>query len=58
MKSKMTPLGKAIVDLIETWDIANSSDYVRKPISYALYYTWKKWDKQEQVREVENGYDN
>lgn len=51
MKSKMTPLGKAIVDLIETWDIANSSAYVRKPISYALYHTWKKWDKKEEPRE-------
>ena len=50
MKSKMTPLGKAIVDLIETWDIANSSAYVRKPISYALYHTWKKWDKKEEPR--------
>ena len=53
-KSKMTEIGKAIVDLIETWDIANSSAYVRKPISYALYHTWQKWDKKEQAREQNN----
>lgn len=54
-KSKISPLGQAIVDLIETWQIAKDSSYVQKPISYALYYTWRKWDEQEQAREAEDG---
>ena len=52
-QSKLTEIGKAIVDLIETWDIAKNSSYVKKPISFALYYTWKKWDAKEKARECE-----
>ena len=51
MKSKISPIGEAILDLIETWNIAKESDYVVKPISYALYHTWKIWDEKEKVRE-------
>lgn len=57
-KSKITQIGQAIVDLIEAWQIAKDSSYVQKPISYALYYTWRKWDKQEQARKVEDGNNN
>ena len=57
-KSKITQIGQAIVDLIEAWQIAKDSSYVQKPISYALYYTWRKWDKQEQARKVEAGNNN
>ena len=57
-KSKISPQGQAIIDIIEEYSIAVDSSYVRKPISYALYHTWKKWDKQEQAREVDNGNDD
>ena len=32
--------------------IAKKLPYVRKPVSYALYQTWKKWDRQEIERKV------
>ena len=48
MKSKLSEIGKAVMNLIEEYNIAKESSYVRKPISYALYQTWKKWDKKEE----------
>lgn len=53
-KSKISPIGQAILDLKEEWQIAKDKEFVRKPISYALYHTWKKWDKKEEPREVEH----
>lgn len=61
-KSKITPIGQAIVDLIETWQIAKDSSYVQKPISYALYHVWKQWDAKEKPikadRSEEDGNDD
>lgn len=51
MKSVLTEIGKAVMDLIETYGIDKDSDYVKKPISHALYYTWKKWDAKEKPKE-------
>jgi hypothetical protein len=45
--SKITPIGQAIVDFINEYTIAKETEYVKKPISYALYHTWRKWDKKE-----------
>ena len=53
MKTRLSPIGHAIVDLIENYDIAKGSTYVKKPISYALYHTWKKWDKKEEEKDDE-----
>ena len=47
MKSRLTDIGKAVMNLIEEYGIAKDSGYVRKPISYALYQTWRKWDGKE-----------
>ena len=50
MKSALTDIGKAVINLIEEYGIAKDSGYVQKPISYALYQTWRKWDKKEKPR--------
>jgi hypothetical protein len=54
MKSALTDIGKAIMNLIEEYDIAKDNEYVRKPISYALYHTWRRWDEKEKPRNVES----
>lgn len=38
--------------LIENWKSALKKDYVRKPLSFALYETWKWANRNETVREV------
>lgn len=52
MTSKLTELGKAIMHLISEYDRAKEADYIHKPISYALYQTWKMWDSKEKESEV------
>lgn len=55
MKSALSDFGKAVMTLIEEYGIAKDSDYVKKPISYALYQTWRKWDMREKPKqEVKN----
>lgn len=49
-RCKISPIGQVFLDLIEEWQIANDSDYVQKPISYALYHVWKKWDEKEKPK--------
>lgn len=49
-KSKTSPLCKAILDFINTYNSAVDSTLVKKPISYALYQTWKMWDAKEKPR--------
>lgn len=51
MTSKLTELGKAIKHLISVYDKAKELDYIQKPISYALYQTWKEWDYKEKESE-------
>ena len=53
MKSALTDIGKAVMNLIEEYGIAKDSGYIRKPISYALYQTWKVWDAKEKARKSE-----
>lgn len=55
MKSALTDLGKAVMNLIEEYGIAKDSGYVQKPISYALYQTWRKWDKEEKPKAESEG---
>ena len=50
MTSKLTELGKAIMHLISEYDRAKEADHIHKPISYALYQTWKVWDSKEKAR--------
>ncbi len=49
--SKLEELGKAIAHLISEYDRAKKVDYIRKPISFALYQTWKVWDSKEKESE-------
>lgn len=37
--------------LIDNWKIALTKDYVRKPLSFALYETWKWANRNETVRQ-------
>lgn len=37
--------------LIREYDTAKDNEYVKKPVSYALYQTWKKWDQQENPKQ-------
>lgn len=54
MTSKLTELGKAIMHLISEYDRAKEADHIHKPISYALYQTWRRWDEKEKPREAES----
>jgi hypothetical protein len=47
---KYKKIGKAIGDLIEAYEIAIHTKEVYKPISFALYQTWKKWNEKEEPR--------
>lgn len=50
MTSKLTDIGRAIMTLLDEYSNAKESDYVIKPISYALYQTWRIWDAKEKPR--------
>ena len=43
----MTDLDHAITVLREEYDRATRLDFVRDPLGYALYQTWKKHDMKE-----------
>ncbi len=47
---KYKKLGKAIGELIEIYEDAIHNDMVYKPVSYALYQTWKIWNEKEKPR--------
>ena len=44
----MTDLDKAIKVLKEKYEKAKTIGWVRNPIAYALYHTWKAFDKQDE----------
>lgn len=46
-------IGDAITEVIEIWQIAKKTSYVKKPISYALYHCWKKFNYLESSRDIE-----
>lgn len=43
----MNDLAKAIKVLTEQYEKAKKMDWVRKPIAYALYQTWKIFDERK-----------
>ena len=50
MPEKRISLAKAINMLQDNYERAQRLSYVRKPISYALYETWKYFDSKEKER--------
>lgn len=40
---------------LETYEKAKKNEFVNKPISYALYQTWKLADTYEKPRKRQNG---
>ena len=38
----------AVNELRRCYDIAKNSAYVKNPIAYSLYQTWKKFDRQKE----------
>lgn len=46
-------IGRAIDYLISEYFDAVCKNHVRKPVSYALYQTWKWADAKEKPREVQ-----
>ena len=51
MTSKLTDIGRAIMTLLEEYEIAKDQNWIIKPISYALYQTWLRWDATEKPRQ-------
>lgn len=43
---------KAIGDLRKNYEKAVQMDFVINPVAYALYKTWKKYDKENTKNEV------
>lgn len=54
MKTALTDIGRAIMTLLDEYANAKETDYVAKPISYALYQTWRVWDVQEKPRKEQS----
>lgn len=52
-KSKVTDIGHAVLDLIEEYNIAKETEYVRNPVAYALYHTWRKYDTEDRTTDEE-----
>jgi len=51
-------IGQAINRLIEEWEASKKSEYVRKPVAYALFHTWKwadAYEKERQKKPVKRG---
>ena len=40
------------VDFVDFYEEALQSPIIKKPVSWALYQTWKKWDSQERKRKI------
>ena len=51
-------LDKAIRELCTMYGRGITNKYVFKPVSWALYQTWKKIDELEESRDVKDGDDN
>lgn len=43
-------LNKAMDDLYDAYEDAVQCEFIHKPVSYALYETWKKWNEKELPR--------
>ena len=47
MKSRVTEIGGAILDLIKIYADLNEDPYTKDPVARALYFTWKKYDEKK-----------
>ena len=43
-------LQKAILELTAEYEKALDGDFIFKPMSFALYHLWQKWDAKEHKR--------
>ena len=41
-------------DFVFWYEKALQSPIVRKPVSWALYQTWKRWDSEERKRKIKS----
>ena len=51
MKSRLSDIGYAVMDLIEAYQRATASEFVRDPVCYALYQTWRKYYRARKEKE-------
>lgn len=51
MKSRVTEIGEAILDLIKIYADLKEDPYTKNPVARALYFTWKKYDIDKKVNE-------
>ena len=49
MKSRVTEIGEAILDLIKIYTELKDDPYTKNPVARALYFTWKKYDIDKKV---------
>ena len=49
MKSRVTEIGEAIIDLIKIYADLKDDPYTKNPVARALYFTWKKYDIDKKV---------
>lgn len=49
MKSRVTEIGEAILDLIKIYADLKEDPYTKDPVARALYFTWKKYDIDKKV---------
>ena len=47
MKSRVTEIGEAIIDLIKIYADLKEDPYTKDPVARALYFTWKKYDEKK-----------
>ena len=47
MKSRVTEIGEAILDLIKIYADLKEDPYTNDPVARALYFTWKKYDEKK-----------
>lgn len=45
-------IGDAIVMLCDEYNKAKEQSFILKPVSYALYQTWKFYDEKEKPRKL------
>ena len=50
---KLSIVGQAMMDFFTEYELARDNNHIQKPISYALYHTWEKWDKMEKAKKDE-----
>lgn len=53
-KNEKKDIGHAITQLIEEYNRANTLDWVRDPVGYALYQTWYSREQKKSAAEREN----